>query len=394
MRYWAGFDVGKAFHWLCVLDDEGGVLLSRRVEATEEDIEAACSQIRALGSSQERTVAVDMMGGPATLLEAILLGHGERVFYLPGMSVNRAREGYQGEQKSDRGDARVIAEQLRMRWRSLREVLPRDDEAVEMRLLVSYRRDLVVDQARCITRLRALLNEVFPALDALLNFQKDRAFVLLSKVATPKAARRPGISRLARWLRTQGIRRSDELAGKVVEAAKAQSCDLPASATRGALVCEMAAEVLRIRERVAEIEDRLEELLSARPEAEVVRSLPGMGVVFTASFLAEVDDPGRFDSADTLAAAAGLVPATRQSGGTSFQTRARRGNRTLKNLFYRSAFSCTAHHAPSKAFYDRKRAEGKTHHQAVIALARRRVNVLWAMLRDGQLYEDRTPAAA
>jgi len=387
MRYWAGFDVGKAFHWLCVLDDEGGVLLSRRVEATEEDIEAACSQIRALGSSQERTVAVDMMGGPATLLEAILLGRGERVFYLPGMSVNRAREGYQGEQKSDRGDARVIADQLRMRRSSLREILPRDDEAVEMRLLVSYRRDLVVDQARCVTRLRALLNEVFPGLDALLNFQKDRAFVLLSKVATPKAARRLGISRLARWLRTQGIRRSDELAGKVVEAAKAQSCDLPASATRGALVCEMAAEVLRIRERV-------EELLSARPEAEVVRSLPGMGVVFTASFLAEVDDPGRFDSADTLAAAAGLVPATRQSGGTSFQTRARRGNRTLKNLFYRSAFSCTAHHAPSKAFYDRKRAEGKTHHQSVIALARRRVNVLWAMLRDGQLYEDRTPAAA
>ena len=119
-----------------------------------------------------------------------------------------------------------------------------------------------------------------------------------------------------------------------------------------------------------------------------------MGVVFTASFLAEVGDPGRFDSADSLAAAAGLVPATRQSGGTSFQTRARRGNRTLKNLFYRSAFSCTAHHTPSKAFYDRKRAEGKTHHQAIIALARRRVNVLWAMLRDGQMYEDRTPVAA
>ena len=394
MRYWAGFDVGKAFHWLCILDDEGEVLLSRRVEATEKDIEAACSQIQALGSPQKRTVAVDMVGGPATLLEAILLGRGERVFYLPGMSVNRAREGYQGEQKSDRGDARVIADQLRMRWRSLREILPRDNEAVEMRLLVSYRRDLVTDQARCITRLRALLNEVFPGLDAPLNFQKDRAFVLLGKVATPTSARRLGTSRLARWLKARGIRRSDELAKRVVEAAKAQSRDLPASAARGALVCEMAAEVLRIRERVAEIEDRLEELLSARPEAEVVRSLPGMGVVFTASFLAEVGDPGRFDSADSLAAAAGLVPATRQSGGTSFQTRARRGNRTLKNLFYRSAFSCTAHHTPSKAFYDRKRAEGKTHHQAVIALARRRVNVLWAMLRDGQMYEDRTPVAA
>jgi transposase len=394
MRYWAGFDVGKAFHWLCVLDDEGEVVLSRRVEATEEDIEAACSQIQDLGSLQERAVAVDMLGGPATLLEASLLGHGERVFYLPGMSVNRAREGYQGEQKSDRGDARLIADQLRMRWRSLRELQPQGDEMVEMRLLVSHRRDLVTDQARCITRLRALLNEVFPGLDALLDFHKDRAFVLLGKVSTPDSARRLGASRLARWLRARGIRRSDELAQKVIEAAKAQSRQMPASEAKGALVCEMAADVLRIRERIGEIEGRLEELLSARPEAEVVRSLPGMGVVFTASFLAEVGDLGRFDSADALAAAAGLVPATRQSGGTSFQMRARRGNRTLKNLFYRSAFSCTAHHAPSKAFYDRKRAEGKTHHQAVIALARRRVNVLWTMLRNGQLYEDRSQTAA
>ena len=394
MRYWAGFDVGKAFHWLCILDEEGTVVLSRRVEATEEDIEAACSQIKAWGSLRERAVAVDMVGGPATLLEAALLGHGERVFYLPGMSVNRAREGYQGEQKSDRGDARLIADQLRMRWRSLRELQPQEDEMVEMRLLVSHRRDLVTDQARCITRLRALLNEMFPGLDPLLDFHKNRAFVLLGKVTTPDSARRLGASSLARWLRARGIRRSDELAQKVIEAAKAQSRQMPASEARGALVREMAADVLRIRERIGEIEDRLEELLSARPEAAVVRSLPGMGVVFTASFLAEVGDLGRYDSADALAATAGLVPATRQSGGTSFQMRARRGNRTLKNLFYRSAFSCTAHHAPSKAFYDRKRAEGKTHHQAVIALTRRRVNVLWAMLRDGQLYEDRSPTAA
>lgn len=151
MRYWAGFDVGKRFHWMCVLDDEGKVVLSRRVEATEEDLEAACSQIRALGDAEDRTIAVDLVGGPATLLEAVLLGRGERVFYLPGVSVNRARDGYRGEQKSDRGDARVIADQLRMRWRSLKELRPRDDEAAEMRLLVSHRRDLVADQARIIT---------------------------------------------------------------------------------------------------------------------------------------------------------------------------------------------------------------------------------------------------
>ena len=95
-----------------------------------------------------------------------------------------------------------------------------------------------------------------------------------------------------------------------------------------------------------------------------------------------------------LGHAAGLVPVRRASGNTSFQRRAKRGNRVLKCLMYWSAFRSITFHSPSRAFYDRKRAEGKAHHQAVIALARRRANVLWAMLRDGQPYRERPRAEA
>lgn len=392
MRFWVGFDVGKAFHWVCVLDEEGDVVLSRRVEATERDVEDCCEEIAALGG--ERRIGVDLLGGPAMLLEALLMRRGERVFHLPGTAVNRARDGYRGENKSDRGDARVIADQLRMRWRSLQELRARDESSAELRALVAHRRGLVEEQARGITRLRALLLEVFPGLEAAIDLRKDRALLVLTKVVTPSAARRLGASRLARWLRARGVRRSEELAGKVLEAAKAQRTELPAAEAKGALVAEMSAEVLRTRGRVAALDSRMEEILSERPEAEVVRSLPGMGPLFTAEFLAEVGDVDRFASADALAAAAGLTPATRQSGGASFQRRARRGNRTLKNLLYRSAFGCTAHHEPSRIYYLRKRGEGKSHHQAVIALARRRVNVLWAMLRDGQPYRERHQEAA
>ena len=281
-----------------------------------------------------------------------------------------------------------------MRWRSLQEVLPREEEAAELRALVAHRRGIVEDQARVITRLRALLSEIFPTLEAALDLRKDRALLAVTRVATPSSARRLGVSRLARWLKDRGVRRADDLAGKVVAVAKEQRRELPAAEAKAELVSEMASEVLRTRERVATLDVRLEELMAAKPEAEVVRSMPGMGPLFTAEFLSEVGDPSRFTSADALAAAAGLIPATRQSGGSSFQRRARRGNRTLKNLLYRSAFGCTAHHGPSRAYYLRKRAEGKAHHQAVIALARRRVNVLWAMLRDGELYREPVPEAA
>ena len=392
VRYWVGFDVGKAFHWVCVLDGEGEEVLSRKVEAVEEDLESICSEVERLGG--ERTIGLDLVGGPATLLEAVLIERGERVFHVPGVAVNRARDAYPGEAKTDARDARVIADQLRLRRGSLQEVRPREEATAELRVLVAHRRDLLQDQTRRTARLREVLLGVFPGLEAALDFKREGALLAVTKVASPAAARRLGEARLCRWLKGRGVRKAHDLAGRIVAAAKAQHRELPASEVKAALVAEIASEILRTRERIAGLDRHLEELLAASPEAEVVRSLPGMGVVFTAEFLAEVGDLSRFASANSLAAAAGIVPVLRASGATSYQRRARRGNRALKRVLYRSAFSCIAHHGQSEAYYRKKRAEGKGHHQAVIALARRRVDVLWAMLRDGKIYSERPPRVA
>ena len=96
-----------------------------------------------------------------------------------------------------------------------------------------------------------------------------------------------------------------------------------------------------------------------------------------------------FDGADRLAVYAGVVSAAHDSGN---DRRMRGGNKVLKRVFYQSAFASLRGSPESRAFYDRKRAEGKRHTQALIALARRRVNVLWAMLRDGTTFETRSAA--
>jgi transposase len=98
-------------------------------------------------------------------------------------------------------------------------------------------------------------------------------------------------------------------------------------------------------------------------------------------------------SADQLAAYAGLVPAAHDSGKrVGNHKRMRGGNKTLKRVFYQSAFASLRSTPHSRAFYERKRAEGKRHTQALIALARRRVNVVWAMLRDGTTLEAQSGA--
>jgi transposase len=176
------------------------------------------------------------------------------------------------------------------------------------------------------------------------------------------------------------------LAERVVELSREQRIAVPGESLAAELVRELATEALAAKERLARLDRDLEALLERHPDAAIIRSLPGMGVVLTAEFVAEAGGTSRFRSADALASAAGLAPVLRQSGKVRFRRRASGGNKALKRVFYQSAFASLR--APdSKAFYDRKRREGKRHHQALIALARRRVGVLWAMLRDRRPFE-------
>jgi transposase len=102
-----------------------------------------------------------------------------------------------------------------------------------------------------------------------------------------------------------------------------------------------------------------------------------------------------FASGDQLASAAGVAPALQQSGKVRYLQRSTGGDRDLKRVFYQAAFCALQRDPVSRAYYDRKRTAGKTHHQAVIALARRRVNVLHAILRTRTPYQARPiPIAA
>jgi transposase len=150
-KVWAGVDAGKEFHWAHVLDVSGGQLLSRKVENDEADILKLIDE--ALWLAEEIVWAVDQPGGSAALLLALLWERNQRVLFVPGLSVDRARDAYRGESKTDARDARVIADQARMRS-ELSELKPGEQEIAELQLLLARRRDLIIDQGRTITRLK------------------------------------------------------------------------------------------------------------------------------------------------------------------------------------------------------------------------------------------------
>jgi transposase len=389
-KAWVGVDTGKGFHWAHVVNASGEALLSRKVDNDETDLLALIDEVLSL--AETIVWASDQPGGSAALLLALLWEREQKVIYIPGLTVDRARDAYRGESKTDARDARVIADQVRMRS-DLGELTPGEDSLAELKLLLARRRDLITDRTRAITRLRETLVTLSPALERTLDLNRRSALTLVAHYQTPAQIRRIGRRRLSAYLRKRRVQGADALARKALTAAETQSATLPAESVAAQIVAELAEEVLSLKNRIDTLDEELERRFFARPEARIVESLPGMGPILGAEFLVAVGDLRAFESADRLAAYAGLVPAARDSGKrVGNHRRMRGGNKVLKRVFYQSAFSSLRSAPESRAFYDRKRAEGKKHTQALIALSRRRVTVLWAMLRDGTTFETRSAA--
>ena len=222
---WAGIDVGKGHHWICLIDEAGTSLWSTKVDNDEAALLDMISAV--LARADEVVWGLDVTGTMSGLLLALLAAHGQRVKYVAGRTVNQMAGAYRGEAKTDARDAYVIAETLRLRG-DLQEVAVATALVTGLRLLVTHRTDLVGDRVRMINRLRDVLSGYFPALERSFDYAHSRgALVLLTEYQTPQTIRRTGQSRLRSWLAKQKVRNADQVAATALVAAQAQQTVVP-----------------------------------------------------------------------------------------------------------------------------------------------------------------------
>jgi len=392
-RAWVGVDIGKTHHWVCAVDETGEKVFSLEVLNDETQIIEVIAAVNVV--APDRVWAIDILGTPSALLVALLAKAGEQMRYASGRVVAAMSTAYTGEGKTDAKDAYVIAETARIRTDL--SVIDTDTDLVRtLGVLTGHRADLVADRVRMINRLRDLLTSVFPALEREFDFASRKgALVLLTGYATPEAIRRMGEARLSRWLRQRRVRGYAGVAARAVAAAQTQRTVLVGQDVAASIVAELAGTVLAQHQRLKLLDQQIQDAFAQHPHAEVIESMPGFGPVLGACLLVAAGDLTAFPTAGHLAAAAGLVPVPNDSGRRVGNLhKPRRYSRPLRHALYLSAQTSMMRAGPNRDYYLKKRNQGRTHSQAVIALARRRIDVLWALLRDNRTWSTTPPTRA
>ena len=387
-----GIDWAEAHHDVCVLDEVGVVQAKGRVPDGVEGV----ARLHAMVADHAEDAAEVLVGIETDrgLLVGALVAAGYRVYAVNPFAVSRYRDrhGTSGA-KSDPGDAKVLANLVRTDRHNHREVAGDSELAEAVKVLARAHQSLIWTRQRQVSALRSALREFYPAaLRALPELGTVEACSILGMAPTPERGRRLTLAKVRRSLAASGRTRNlDRRAAEILEALLAPQLEAPPilSEAYGSVVGSLVVVIDGLLHQIARLETELAERFERHPDAEILRSLPGLGLVLGARVLAEFgDDPARYADPKARKNYAGTSPITRASGKRMVVLARVAHNRRLADACYLWAFASLNASPGARRYYDARRTAGKTHHQALRALANRLVGIFHGCLHHRQLHRE------
>jgi transposase len=388
-----GIDWAEKHHDVCIVGREGEVLAKGRVSDGVEGIAKLHEMVADyVEEPEEAIVGIETDRG---LLVGALIAAGYQVFAINPLSVDRYRDRHSTSgAKSDSGDAKVLADIVRTDRHNHRQVAGDSELAEAIKLLARTHQNFVWQRQRHVNRLRSTLREFYPqALEAFGNeLASSDVVAVLSIAPTPDLGRRLSRSKIASALKKGGRQKNiQSRAEKIQLALRSEQLQAPQTVSRayGTITSSLVRLIAGLNEQVADLERELQSSFEDHPDAKILRSLPGLGTVLGARVLAEFgDDRTRYLDARARRNYAGTSPITKASGTRRVVLARFARNERLFDTCYLWAFASLTASPPARAYYDRQRARGKTHNQALRALANRFVAILHGCLRHGQTYDE------
>lgn len=387
-----GVDVGSDSHHVGIACPEGTLLEEFDISHDREGFREFFDRIERHRENLNLPVAVAMEGynGHSRPLDREIQDKGYTLYNVNNLKLARFKEVFPGAAKTDPLDTRKILElfHLKEHLPMAKDVLQRVPDVPEvnrkLKRLTRRRAQLVDEKVRGENRLRSDLNAVSPGLSPITGSIDNLWF--LNFLTCRKDIRKLAGMRIESLLAIRGV-------GKKY-AAMIQQWQQEAKFSDeleyvGPMVISDALRLLELKEQIAELDRAIESLVESSDIARLVMSIPGFGQTSSAELAGEIGTMDRFDSEDSLALYMGMCPLDRQSGKSKGSKTPRQVNKRCKGAMM-NAVACHANCVPqSKAYYQRKRGEGKKHNQAVRSLGRHMVRVIWSMVAKGRRYEIR-----
>jgi transposase len=392
-----GDDWAEAHHDIEIEDGQGKLLARRRLPEGVAGIAVLHGLIAEhLGETDEPDqvlVGIETDRGPWV---QALIAAGYTVYPVNPLQVARYRErhGTAGA-KSDPGDAHVLAEIVRLDRAHHRPAAGDSAVAEQVRLAARAHQTMIWTRQRSSNALRSLLREFYPAaLQAFEDLAGRDALAVLAVAPTPDQGRRLTAARVAAVLRRAGRQRNlDRRAAEIVADLRTEQLPVRAGleTAYGASVSALVAVITEMVRQTAVLEEQVSAGFGRHPDAEIYLSQPGLGVVLAARVLAEFgDDPHRYPDARARKNYSGMAPITRASGTKRVVLARYARNRRLADALYQQAFGALNGSSGARAYYDRQRTRGATHHQALRALGNRLVGILHGCLSRHTTYDEAT----
>jgi transposase len=388
-----GIDWSESHHDVCVLDGEGRVLAKGRVPEGVDGVARVHEMVAAHADDPaDVVVGIELDRG---LLVGALVAAGYAVHAINPLSVDRYRDRHRTSgAKSDPGDAKVLADLVRTDRHLHRQVAGDSELAEAVKVLARAHQGLIWSRQRQLNQLRNALREFYPA--ALEAFGTDLAsadaLAVLEISPTPAEGRSLSGSRIAAALRRAGRRRRiTERAEEIRQALRSPQLQAPPVLARayGDVVRSTVRIVAEMTTQIDALAAELEASFEGHPDAEILSSLPGLGVVLGARVLAEFgDDPTRYADPKARKNYAGTSPITKASGRSRVALARFARNRRLADALEMWAFCSLTVSPGARRYYDAHRAKGQTNRRALRSLANRWVGILHGCLRHRQPYSE------
>jgi len=392
MKIFVGIDWAEAHHDICVLDAEGEVLATRRIPEGLEGVARLHALLEGHAErSDEVVIGIETDRG---LLVTALLGAGYLVYAINPLSASRYRERHTTSRaKSDRGDARMLADLVRTDRHNHRPVAPDSELLGAIKVLARSHQNLIWTRQRQLNALRSALREYYPgALVAFEELGRSDALAVLAVAPHPEQGRKLSEARIISALRQGGRQRNLERRAREIRAAlRLPQLAAPAlvAEAEAANTSALVAVVTTLNEQVTRLEAELETSFERHPDAEILRSLPGLGAILGARVLAEFGDaPDRYADAKGRRNYAGTAPITRASGTSHVVVARLARNKRLFDACYQWAFCALSVSPGARAYYDDHDPGPRTAKIARRKLANKLVGILHGCLAHGTLYDE------